>query len=95
MSMKDAYIEKLQAQLDEWNAEVDKLKARVDSASADAKIDYYEQIDKLRKEQLEAQKKLIELQGASETAWEDVKAGVESAWDSLESAIKKAASRFE
>jgi len=44
---------------------------------------------------LEAQEKLNELQQASETAWEDLKAGVENAWDSLENAMKKAASRFE
>lgn len=95
MSMKDAYVEKLQAKMDGWNAEIDKLKAKADSAEADAKIQYYEQIDELRKEQLEAQDKLNELQKAGETAWEDLKAGVENAWDSLENAVKKAASRFE
>lgn len=94
MSMKDAYVQKLQAQLDAWNAEIDKLKAKADSEEADAKIKYYEQIDNLRKEQLDAQEKLTELQKAGETAWEDLKAGVESAWDSLENAMKKAASRF-
>lgn len=95
MSMKDAYAQKLQAQLDQWNAEIAKLKAKADSTQADAKIEYYEEIDRLRKEQLEAQEKLNELRQAGETAWEDLKAGVENAWDSLENALKKAASRFQ
>ncbi|WP_342070301.1 coiled coil domain-containing protein [Yoonia algicola] len=94
MGMKDAYVQKLQAQLDEWNAEIDKLKSKTDSAQADAKIEYYEQIDNLRQQQLEAQARLNELQNAGETAWEDLKAGVESAWYSLESSVKKASSRF-
>ncbi|MDF1722824.1 MAG: hypothetical protein P1U65_19285 [Minwuia sp.] len=94
MSMKDAYVQKLQAQLDEWNGEIDKLKARADGAEADAKIAYYQHIDKLRAEQLEAREKLSELQQASDTAWEDLKAGIENAWDDLESAMKRAASRF-
>jgi hypothetical protein len=36
MSMKEAYEQKLQAQLDEWGAEIDKLKAKSDNAEADA-----------------------------------------------------------
>ena len=34
MSMKEAYEQKLQAQLDEWSAEIDKLKAKADGAEA-------------------------------------------------------------
>lgn len=73
MSMKKAYEEKLQAQLDEWNAEIEKLKAKADKAEADAKIEYYEQIEKLREQQQEAQAKLNELRRAGEDAWEDLK----------------------
>jgi len=45
MSLKDAYVQKLQAKSDEWHAEIDKLKAKADSAKADAKIEYYKQIE--------------------------------------------------
>lgn len=94
MSMKDAYVEKLKSQMDEWKAEIDKLKAKADNAQADAKIEYLEQIDDLREKQVEATEKLAELQTAGESAWEDLKAGVESSWDSFEDAMKKAMSRF-
>ncbi|MCW8842631.1 MAG: hypothetical protein OQK00_04365 [Rhodobacteraceae bacterium] len=95
MSMKDAYVQKLKAQMDEWSAQINKLKAKAESKEADAKIEYLEQIDALREEQLEAQKKMSDLQNASETAWEDLKAGVDRSWDSLSSAMKKAMSRFQ
>lgn len=94
MSMKEAYEKKLQSQLDEWSADIDKLKAKVDSAGADAKLEYYKQIEELRSMKDEAGKKLDELKEAGEGAWEDLKAGMDSAWDSLSSSIKSATSRF-
>lgn len=94
MSMKEAYEKKLQAQLDEWNAEIDKLKAKADSAEADAQLEYYKQIEDLREQQLAARAKLSELRQSGEDAWEDLKAGIDSAWKSLGDAVRSAASRF-
>jgi len=94
MSMKEAYEKKLQAKLDEWNAEIDKLKAKADSAEADVQLEYYKQIEELRSMQDAARKKLVELKAAGDDAWEDLKAGTDSAWDSLSRSIKSAVSRF-
>jgi len=92
--MKEAYEQKLQAQLDEWSAEIDKLKAKADSAEADAQLEYYKRIEELRSMQETAANKLTGLKDAGDDAWEDLKAGIESAWDSLGNALKSAASRF-
>lgn len=94
MGMKEAYQKKRQAQLDEWSAEIAKLKARADKAQAESQIQYYKQIEELRKRQQEAQAKLDELRQAGEDAWEDLQAGIESAWNSLGEAVKSATSRF-
>lgn len=94
MSMKDAYVKKLQAHLDEWSAEIDKLKARADKAHADSQIEYYKQIKELRTMQKEASNKLAELKEAGDDAWEDLKVGIEIAGDSIIHALKSAASRF-
>lgn len=94
MSIKEAYEQKLQAQLDEWSAEIDKLKAKADSAEADAQLEYYKRIEELRSMQETAANKLTGLKDAGDDAWEDLKAGIESAWDSLGNALKSAASRF-
>ena len=61
MSKKDAYVEQLKAQLDEWNAEVDKLKTRADKAQAEAQQAYLKQIEALRDHQQAANAKLNEL----------------------------------
>lgn len=94
MGMKEAYERKLQAQLDEWTAEIDKLKAKADKAEADTQLEYYKQIEELRVKQETAKEKLGELKEAGENAWEDLKAGINSAWDSLGNALKTAADRF-
>lgn len=94
MSMKEAYEQKLQAQLDEWSADIDKLKAKADGAEADMQLEYYKQIEELRSLKDTAVDKLIELKDASDDTWEDLKAGIESAWDSLGNVFNSFASRF-
>lgn len=94
MGMKEAYEKKLQAQLDEWGADIDKLKAKADSAEADVQLEYYKEIEKLRSLQDAAVDKLIKLKDASDDAWEDLKAGIESTWDSLGNVLSSFASRF-
>lgn len=92
--MKNAYEQKLQAQLDGWTAEIHKLKAKADKAEADAKIEYYKQIEELRFMQESATNKLAEFKDAGDDAWEDLKTGIDSAWDTLGNAMKAATSRF-
>ena len=94
MSSRDAYIQKMKAKLDEWNADIAQLEAKADGAEADMKMKYNEKIDALKKQREEAAAKLVELRNASEDAWEDIKVGLESAWDSLGSAMKSALSKF-
>ena len=94
MSMKQAYVQKLQAQMNDWNAEISKLKAKAEGAEADAQLEYYKQIEELREQQQDAQAKLNELREAGEDAWEDLKAGIDNAWSSPAEAVKTAASRF-
>ena len=68
MSMKESYLQKLQVQLNQWSEKIDKLKAMADKADADARLEYYEQIDELRVKQAAANIKLRELTDASDDA---------------------------
>jgi vacuolar-type H+-ATPase subunit I/STV1 len=94
MGMKEEYEQKLQAQLNEWSAEINKLKAKADGAEADAQLEYYKKIEGLQAMQESVNNKLAELKDASDDAWVDLKAGIDSARDSLGNALKSAASRF-
>ena len=95
MGMKEAYEQRLQAQLDEWSAEISALKARADKAEADARLDYYKHIENLRAMQEAARAKLSALHQAGDDAWEDLKAGLDSAWGALGEAVRSAVSRFQ
>lgn len=94
MSSKDAYRERLEAQLREWQAKIDVLKARADKAEADSRIAYGEQIDALQQRREEMQSRLAELRASGEDAWAEVKAGTESAWKDMDAAISRALERF-
>lgn len=95
--MKDkrkAYEEKLDAQLEEWNAQIALFKARADKAKAEAKIEYYKTIEALQRKQNDAKVKLRELKTAGDEAWEDLKVGAEKAWAEVKTAYHDASSRF-
>jgi len=95
--MKDkrkAYEEKLESQFEEWNAQIALLKAKADKAKADAKIEYYKNIESLEHKQEEAETRLHALKSAGDEAWEDLKTGAEKAWDEVKAAYHSAASKF-
>lgn len=94
MSEKEQYQQKLQAQLDEWKAEIDKLKAKASDASADAKLEMDKQIETLEEKVKEGKAKLSELSEASDDSWEKLKGNISSTWDSIKSAFSDAASKF-
>ena len=95
--MKDkrkAYEEKIEAQLEEWNAQIALLRTRADKARAEVKIEYYKTIEALQRRQDEARARLHELKTTSDEAWEDLKAGAEKAWAEVKTAFHDAASKF-
>ncbi len=94
MSDKELYQQRLQAQLDEWQAEIDKLKAKAEGAGAETKLEMNRQIEELESKVEDARGKLSELSLASDLAWESLKEGVEMAWESLKSAFNKTSTRF-
>lgn len=94
MKEKDAFVQKLHAKLDEWNAEIDMLKAKADKAEADSQAEYHKQIEVLREKRKDAESKIRDVVEAGDGALEDLKSGVQGAWDSMEEALKSARSKF-
>ncbi|MDI1302047.1 MAG: coiled coil domain-containing protein [bacterium] len=94
MNDQELHQQKLQAQLDEWKADIDKLKAKAASSSADAQLDLNSLVDQLNAKVQVASTKLAELSNAGADAWDSVKGGVESAWDSLKTSMHEAVAKF-
>lgn len=94
MSTKDAYQQKLEAKLREWNAEIERMQAKAEQAEADARVRYQSEIRRLEEERARAEAKLEELRQSSDEAWDELKHGMENAWASLEDAMKRARDKF-
>ena len=95
MSNRDAYVQKMKAKLDEWNATIDKLQAKADQAEAEAKIEHEKQLAGLRTKLKDVEKKVSEFEKAGESAWEDLKQGLENSWEILKAGFSKAKSEFD
>lgn len=91
---RKAYQKKLQAQYDEWSAEIDMLRAKASNAGADMQIEYQNRLKELRAMQDAAEQRMSELKNASDDAWMDLKDGINDAWNSLGNAVRSASSRF-
>lgn len=94
METKDAYKQKLKAHLNEWGAQINLLIAQAESAGADAKLKYAQDLDKLRDKQRQATEKLKELEAASGDAWEKVKITADTLWDELKAGVASAVAKF-
>lgn len=92
---RDAFVKKMKAKLDEWNAEIDKLEAQSRQKGADVQADYQKRIADLKDKRQETRQKLDKLQDAGESAWEDLKSGVELAAGAMGDALKSARARFQ
>lgn len=94
MSMRDAYRQKVEAQIEELNARLKLAQAKAKQLAADGKIAAFEEIAETEKHLVTLKAKLAAMGKASEGAWTDLKAGVDLAWKDMEQAAKRAFDRF-
>jgi len=83
LSSRDQYVEKMKAQLDEWNARIAALEEKGNEVKEDAKVKYQEQLTALRAQRAEGEKKLEEMQAATESTWEQVKMETDNVWEAF------------
>ena len=94
MNTKEAYKQKIEAELELAQAKLAEFKAQAKSSAADARIKNAKQVDELEQKINATKSKLKELGEASDDGWEQLKVGVESAWGALSTAIRNAAAKF-
>lgn len=94
IAKRKAFLEKLEAELEEWNAQLAILMAKAGKARAEGIFEYDKLVEALREKQDEARMTLQELKSSGDEAWEDLKTGAEKAWAELKISFEKAASKF-
>lgn len=94
MDNREAYKQKIRAQLDEWRADVDKLRAKMKQKQADNKLETSGYMEEIKEKQRQARVKLEQLEDAGEDAWDEIKAGLEKATSELKQSYAKARSKF-
>lgn len=95
MSARDEYVQRMKAQLDQWNSELAKWEEKSRQAQADLKAQYDKQLETLRSQRDQAMYTLQQLQAAASDAWLDMMQGVDAAWKTMGEAFGKARSHFE
>lgn len=94
MDKREAYRDLAKAQIKEWEAKIDLLKARGEKATAGAKIDMINAVEKLQAEKNALQKRIAEMMDAGGDAWEKLKDGMEKAMDEMKKSIDKTMEKF-
>jgi len=94
MSKRDEYVEKLKAQLDQWNTEVAKWEAKAQKAQAGARVEYEKQLKELRRQRDQALEQMKRVQAATGDAWVDLVRGADEAWAKMREALENARSHF-
>ena len=94
MEIKDAYKQKMSAQLKEWTAQINLLEAKIENAGADIKVKSADVLKELKIKQHAAAEKMKELEKASEHAWDQIKDTADKLWDDLKHGIADAHSKF-
>jgi len=94
MEVKNAYQNKMEAQLKELSAKIDLLEAKVGSAKADMRVVQAKELHELRSKWRVATEKMKELENSSGEAWEQVKETADQIWEELKSGVSKAHDKF-
>ena len=97
-TQKDEFVQQLKKQYDDlnyrWSRERDKFEADLQHTEADARQEFEAKREEYRKLRSQMKEKIVELDVASDNAWEDLKDGAEKSWSALSQAFDKAAAHF-
>lgn len=86
MTEHDAYREKLQAQLTQWDTRIEQVSARIELLEGNARGEARQQLQAFRAQRIEA---LARLQN-----WDEVRHGVDKAWYELARSFDTLSSRY-
>jgi F0F1-type ATP synthase membrane subunit b/b' len=88
MSLREAYIRKMQDRLNELKDQVHALREKADQTETNLELEYYTLIDELQVKLETANQRFQLLKEGSEENWEELKTEFELIWNSLRELIK-------
>ncbi len=89
-NQRTMYIEKLSAQIVEWDVQIDRLKDQAAMATAETKSEYSRTVAALQLKRDQAAEKLQGIAMATDDDWEDIKTGAEQIWGEVKELFKAA-----
>lgn len=92
---REQYVNRLKTQLDRWNAQATRLETQAGQATHDVKARCVKDLERVRDEREKALYQLKLLEGASATAWHELRRGADEAWTRMREAVAQAATNFE
>ena len=95
MKNRDEYVAKLKSQLDQWNADLGRWEAQAKTAKQDLKERSQKELEILKAQRELAKYNLKLLEGASATAWAELRKGADDAWERIQVALANARTHFE
>jgi hypothetical protein len=81
MDKRTKYVEKLSAQIVEWDVQINNLKDQAEIATAEAKFGFSKTVSALQLKRDQAAEKLQGIAMARDDDWEDMKEGAEQIWE--------------
>lgn len=94
MNTKDAYKQKIEAELELVKAQLEVLKAKAKGLLANANLEYVNEINAMEDSYAIVKSKINELGEASESTWENLKVEIENGWNSLSTNVKSAIAKI-
>jgi len=94
MENRTQFIESLKGKLDEWNTEIGRLEEKAKAASDDAKRRYEQQVEEMKRNMQEAERRLEDLRQTNDSNWDAQRKRFEEAWHDISAGFGRAWSRF-
>jgi len=89
-AQKAEFVEKMQGQLAEINRDLDQLSAKIDKANDAAKAEAKPKLQVLRDQADKLNQQLDKAKNATESTWDDIKAGSKKAYNDLKDGFQQA-----
>jgi len=87
MQLKEAYLQRVVAEVEDLAAHVAVLKARIAKQKVSVKLQYHWELDYVRNRFAEFKQRVEELEDANEAQLEDAQKASELAWKDLQHAV--------